>query len=228
MNGAKAEKTTRGSGPVASGADAGSKAPRTSRGERTRAALVAAARKIFERDGYLNVRLSDIPAEAGSASGTFYTYFNGKEEIFEAVLAEVEADMMRSDRQPGDPDDPVSLIRDGNRAYLEAYQRNASIMRCFEQAAVSDPYFQQLRSSRAHRFIDRNAKAIKRFQERGIVDPQLDPVLASQALSAMVSQLAFLAYVLEDPVPLDDLVEVTTRLWTNALWITGPDRPASQ
>lgn len=198
------------------------KMPRTTRGQRTRAALVAAARRIFERDGYLDVRLSDIPAEAGCASGTLYTYFNGKEDIFEAVLAMVEEDMLHGAHPIADPDDPLEQIRIGNRAYLESYQRNALVMRCFEQAAVSDPHFQKLRSMRAHRFIERNAKSISRLQAQGVVDPDLDPELASRALSSMVSRLAFSAYVLEDPVPLEDLVEVTTRLWANALWITGP------
>ncbi|MBE7324742.1 TetR/AcrR family transcriptional regulator [Nocardioides sp. Y6] len=205
--------------------DAGPKRPRTTRGERTRSALVAAARRIFERDGYLNVRLSDIPAEAGCASGTLYTYFNGKEDIFEAVLALVEDDMLHGDRDAAPSSDPLDQIRSANRSYLESYQRHALVMRCFEQAAVSDPHFQKLRSMRAHRFIERNAAAIRRLQAEGVADPALDPELASKALSAMVSRVAFSAYVLEDPVPLDDLVEVTTRLWANALWITGPHTP---
>lgn len=35
--------------------------PVTARGMRTRAALVAAARRVFERDGYIDARLTDIP-----------------------------------------------------------------------------------------------------------------------------------------------------------------------
>ena len=52
--------------------------PVTRRGIRTRQALVEAARVVFERDGYLDARLSDITAEANCATGTFYTYFNDK------------------------------------------------------------------------------------------------------------------------------------------------------
>ncbi|MYS96131.1 TetR family transcriptional regulator [Streptomyces sp. SID5469] len=50
---------------------------RTRRGVRTRDALVAAARRIFERDGYLEARIVDIAAEAGVAAGSFYTHFTG-------------------------------------------------------------------------------------------------------------------------------------------------------
>src|ERR1700721_2334755 len=69
-------------------------APSSGRGKRTRATLVKAARTIFERDGFLDARITDITAEATVASGTFYTYFNSKEEIFAAVVESVEEDML--------------------------------------------------------------------------------------------------------------------------------------
>src|SRR6516162_5242166 len=37
----------------------------TPRGDRTREELVEAARRVFERDGFVNVRVADIVAEAG-------------------------------------------------------------------------------------------------------------------------------------------------------------------
>ena len=48
-------------------------APPSPRGQRTRAALIVAARSVFERDGYLDARTTDIAEQANVASGTFYT-----------------------------------------------------------------------------------------------------------------------------------------------------------
>jgi hypothetical protein len=42
--------------------------PATARGARTRAALIAAVRKVFERDGYRDAKLSDFTKEAGCAT----------------------------------------------------------------------------------------------------------------------------------------------------------------
>lgn len=75
--------------------------PATARGVRTRAALVWAARTIFERDGFLASRLTDITAEAECSVGTFYTYFNTKDEIFDAVMESAKGDMLH----PGMSDD---------------------------------------------------------------------------------------------------------------------------
>ncbi|MGH2927257.1 MAG: TetR family transcriptional regulator, partial [Solirubrobacteraceae bacterium] len=58
------------------------KAPVRARGVRTRAALIDAARRVFERDGYLEARVADIAAAAGVAHGSFYTYFDSKDDVF--------------------------------------------------------------------------------------------------------------------------------------------------
>src|SRR5688500_10413505 len=46
--------------------------PTTERGRRMRARLLAAAREVFERDGFLDARVTDISAAAGVAHGSFY------------------------------------------------------------------------------------------------------------------------------------------------------------
>jgi hypothetical protein len=42
---------------------------------------VRAAQTVFERDGLLDARIADITATAGTATGSFDTYFNGKQEV---------------------------------------------------------------------------------------------------------------------------------------------------
>src|SRR5260370_35107047 len=85
--------------------------PATERGLRTRAALVAAARKVFERLGYLDARLIDITRAAKCSAGTFYTYFSSKEEIFAAVLEVPPADKRHPRTPPVAPqDDPAPTL----------------------------------------------------------------------------------------------------------------------
>src|SRR5882757_1593536 len=56
------------------------------RTETTRTKLLAAAERIFARDGFEGARLEDIAAGAGYTRGAFYANFGGKEEIFFALL----------------------------------------------------------------------------------------------------------------------------------------------
>ena len=56
--------------------------PRSRKGVKTRSRLVTAAKEIFERDGFLDARISDIAERAGLSHGSFYHYFESKEEVF--------------------------------------------------------------------------------------------------------------------------------------------------
>jgi len=194
--------------------------PVTTRGARTRKSLVDATRVVFERDGYLDSRLTDITAEANCSTGSFYTYFDNKAEIFAAVLDAAKEDMMHPGMDRIDAtEDPYALIEASNRSYFEAYGRNAKLMGLLEQVASIDPQFREVRRRRSVDFIDRNARGIANLQQLGIADAELDPLMASRALSAMVSRLAFYTYVLGELGSLDDLVFTSTRIWCNALRI---------
>ncbi|GAA2571296.1 TetR/AcrR family transcriptional regulator [Mycolicibacterium diernhoferi] len=206
------------------GAPEAKELPSTARGLRTRAALVTAARTVFERDGFLGSRLSDITAEAHCSAGTFYTYFSSKEEIFAAVLAAAEDDMLH----PGmphvaDEDDPAAVIEASNRAYLVAYLRNAKLMALMRQVATIDTDFEALRRHRSEKFVERNARHIAELQGRGLADRSLDPLLTSYALSGMVSRMAMEVLVVGER-DLDDVVDTLTKLWVNGLKLpAGPD-----
>jgi len=198
--------------------------PQTARGKRTRDALIAAARTLFERDGFVDSRLVDIAAEAKCSIGSFYTWFDSKEEIFAAVLHEAQNDMLH----PGtgrieETDDPVAIILASNRAYFEAYKRNAKLNQLLQQVAAVDPRFRAMRKARTDAFVSRNARAIADLQRRGLADLKVDARLAAISLSAMVGRLASEAFVFGTDHDIDVLVETATRLWTNALGLTTPE-----
>lgn len=202
----------------ATAGETGRAAPRSARGHRTRAALVAAARTVFERDGFLDARITDITKEAGVASGTFYTYFDSKEEIFQAVVEAVQEDMLHPRlRERLGEEDPLALIDAANRDYLLAYKRNARLMALFEQVAQIDDEFRELRRKRGAAFVRRNAKMISRLQESGRADPELDPMIAAHALSGMVGRIAYSVYNLGERIPFERLVTTLNQLWANAL-----------
>jgi AcrR family transcriptional regulator len=190
-----------------------------------------AARRIFERDGYVRARITDIAGEAGVAHGSFYSHFDGKQDIFAAVMAEVQEEMLH----PGPAltavgPDPVAVIEAANLAYLEAYRRNTRLMALLEQVAAVDENFRELRLRRSAAFLARNARAIRRLQRAGLADPALDADLASLALSTMVSRSAYVAFVLgRAPADIGPLAATLTRLWVGALRIpAGPDQSAEQ
>src|SRR5258706_11211152 len=69
---------------------------RRTQGERTaqtRAALIAAARRLFGAEGFAAVGAERITREAGMTRGALYHQFDGKADLFAAVLDQVEAEI---------------------------------------------------------------------------------------------------------------------------------------
>jgi AcrR family transcriptional regulator len=62
------------------------KNPKTARGAKTKAKLIEAAVKEFGARGYHECMIADITKRANVAMGTFYVYFESKEEIFRELV----------------------------------------------------------------------------------------------------------------------------------------------
>jgi AcrR family transcriptional regulator len=56
-----------------------------------RSELIACAQKLFYSKGYESTSVRDIVDEIGVAKGTFYYYFDSKQAILEALVAELSA-----------------------------------------------------------------------------------------------------------------------------------------
>ena len=59
----------------------------------TRAKLVSAARRAFGTVGYAEASMDDFTAAAGLTRGALYHHFGDKKGLFEAVIAEIDAEM---------------------------------------------------------------------------------------------------------------------------------------
>ena len=73
------------------GATAAAKVPRTPRGERTLRKILDAAREEFGERGFSDSSIVGITQRAGVALGTFYTYFDSKEALFQALVRDMSA-----------------------------------------------------------------------------------------------------------------------------------------
>lgn len=51
--------------------------------------ILEAATKVFSEKGYIEASIKNITDEASVAVGTFYNYFNNKEEVLEQIYEEI-------------------------------------------------------------------------------------------------------------------------------------------
>jgi AcrR family transcriptional regulator len=206
-------------------------APRSPKGARTRARLVDAAKRVFERDGFLEARIVDIAETARIAPGSFYHYFDSKEQIFREVAQAQEERLTAPPGEPppasGSPDaSPWDRIRRANRLYLERYRDEAALMGVIEQVSRYDPEVNAARMATMKHFVERAERAIRRLQRAGQVDRRINPSTAADALGAMVARFAELWLVQGyRDYDFDDAVEQLTLLWGNALGLSPEPAP---
>src|SRR5690348_5658366 len=80
---------------------------------RTRAALLAAARALFASRGLEQTTIAEIAERADVATGSFYNYFAGKEQVLESLLedelSKQRALLRRRQDQVEDPAEKISI-----------------------------------------------------------------------------------------------------------------------
>ena len=194
--------------------------PRSAKGRRTRANLIKAAKEVFERDGFLNARIADISETAGLSHGSFYHYFDSKEQVFRELANAQEVSVLEM-HKPGEhspPDQaPIDRIREGNRHYLEAYKREAKLMRVIEEVSRYDDEVLAVRMQRQQEFAQKLQASIVRLQKEGIADKSIDPHYAANALGGMVAKFAEMWFGQNGRYSMDKAVDQLTLLWANAL-----------
>lgn len=61
--------------------------------EKTRALLLATARKVFTERGYAETSMDDLTAQAGLTRGALYHHFGDKQGLLAAVVQQLDAEM---------------------------------------------------------------------------------------------------------------------------------------
>jgi AcrR family transcriptional regulator len=83
---------------------------------RTRAALLSAARALFASQGMEQTAIAEIAERADVATGSFYNYFAGKEQLLEALLEdELSSQRVLLEARQDQVDDPAEKISIAHR-----------------------------------------------------------------------------------------------------------------
>jgi AcrR family transcriptional regulator len=188
---------------------------RKAKAAETEAALKEAARRQFVERGYLNTKISDITADAGRATGSFYDHFTGKEDLLRALLA----DMRDQGHDLAAPEHPAHDLtdRDQLRQHLAVAWR---VMRdnrpvtiaLFESAIAAGPgsgdFWRRL-VEETQMFRDH----LRHLEQREHPLPG-DPTLVGVAIGGMLSMLAYalLADTPDSRLADDEVVDTLTDL----------------
>jgi AcrR family transcriptional regulator len=166
---------------------------RKAKAAETEEALKAAALRQFAERGYLNTKITDITAAADRATGSFYQHFASKEDLLQALLADLHAQAGSAfddvGQPPHDLTDPDQLRQHLAAAWGVMRDYRPVVTALFESAMAAGPASGELWK----RLADDTGMLrdhLEYLQSRGDALPG-DPTLVAAAIGGMLSMLAY-------------------------------------
>jgi AcrR family transcriptional regulator len=185
------------------------KVPRTARGRETLRRLLDAAGAEFGERGFHEASISGITRRAGTALGSFYTYFDSKDAIFTALVRDMSSRVaLAAAGAVGEGSSGLQREREALAGFLHFAREHKEIYRIIDEAEFADPA-----SYRAHYEVtaSRIAARLGEGVKAGMVrDGEQD--VRAWAIMGMNVFLGLRFGVWDDGRPVDDITAVAADL----------------
>jgi AcrR family transcriptional regulator len=187
--------------------------------------LLTAAEELFGERSYHRTTVADICARAGMATGSFYSYFGSKAEIFAAVVRAINTDLRRSMKEALDRADGGQRAneRASFRAYFDLLSARPWIERIVRESEFIDPslfreYYEHL--TRGY------ARGVRAAQLEREVDARYDPEVIAFAYTGIGNfvGMRWAEWTAGGSVP-DDVLEDILELLRRGLPPKAPKAP---
>jgi AcrR family transcriptional regulator len=189
--------------------------------------IIAAAKKVFARNGFHDTTIADIAKEAELAYGSVYWYFDSKDDLFRQLIAveeyglrtHVAVALAKSGTQFGFAEAP---FRASLRATFEFFDANpATAKLLFRDAYALDSRFDKQLGGVYERFIDDIASLIAAAQNRGDV-LAAPPRLVAYMLTALIGHMAHRRLSTDDGISSSEAADLVVALVIKGLRPSEP------
>jgi len=191
------------------------------RTEETRRALLSAARSLFREQGYAATTVADITRRAERGHGTFYLYFDNKQDVFAALLAGMGDAIKGQARTLWRHESPVFAVWLGVRNFFEVVTADQDLWHLLEEMAAVDQTARALRARMRASFVHHVRRGLEESPHLAATDLDLD--LVADLLMAMVFRFARLGHL---PAPPDVLACYVSVVWARGLGYPSNDLDA--
>jgi len=191
--------------------------------DRRRAQILAAASRVFARQGFHRTTVREIAREAGLADGTIYLYFASKRELLLALLGQLG----RVDERPADF---AAMAGVDARTFIDAYLRRRfadlgewrQLFAAVIPEVLADADLRAAQIEQATPAFEAAEAELARRMEAGEL-PRRDPALATRVVAGTIIGLLVFD-VMGDPVVRarwEDLPAFLAGLWFDGLGSEG-------
>lgn len=197
--------------------------PVQDRGRRTRQKVLLAARRVLVRRGYYAARVEEITRLARVGYGTFYKYFNNKQDVLEAVMEEVYLQLNEvSFPSQVEASHLEDQIRTGITNYFKVYYKNRELLLALQPAALMSTRIRRFISEMRDRNVQWMVREMKNLNMQGWKFQGNQEVL-SLALLYTVESVAQEWITLRKHLKLADVTDTLCEIWFRTIL---PSRPS--
>ncbi len=154
-----------------------------------RAAIIAAAEKVFDANGYAATTMAAIAAQAGIAKGSIYNYFESKQDLFTQVCVSAldvnEADLDRLVAGPASAPDKIRAVLDRWHERLGRYARVGRLILEFWATAAREKRRNALPET-LEKLCTEGEQQVRTILEQGIRAGEFSRQVNAGAASAMI------------------------------------------
>ncbi len=172
------------------------------RGEQTRQRLLDAGAKVLPARGYHDARVDDIVELAGVSHGSFYRYFDNKDDFFRVLAEQASRRMIELlDQFPDDAD--ANALRDWLDDWFTTYESNGGVISTWQEMHASEPALVEFGQQVAAAVL---ARLMQVLEGRGFGDPMVDAL----ALLALIERVPYSVFTLRFTERADAIVAMVT------------------
>jgi AcrR family transcriptional regulator len=177
--------------------------PNTTRGRRTRAAILDSAAQLMHERGMAAASMDDVLLASGAGKSQLYHYFDGRQDLCAAVL-HYQFERVRA-AQPSLDDLSCTDLRTWRDEVLEAF-RNSGGGTCplgaFTAQTDSDPFLRDTLTALFDRWQQSLGDLVRRADAAGALQAGIDPEAAGLALLTAHQGGTILAHLHRSEEPL--------------------------
>ena len=166
--------------------------PAEARKRDKRRQILEAAVSVFADRGFHKSRVSDVARAAEVADGTIYLYFKSKDDILISLFEEAMQEMIDgANAAIADVDDPLERLRAFALFHMNNVEEQRAVAKVLQvELRLSNTFMKEYKPAALVAYLNIVGSAIADGQARGLVRPEVNPIIARRAFFGALDEIA--------------------------------------
>jgi AcrR family transcriptional regulator len=196
--------------------------PKQTRGIETKEKIVKAATKLFTQKGYHQTNALQIAAAADVATGTFYSYYNNKREVFAEIIERIFRNIPEKvllNFEPKILETPADTYKEGKSLahilisqILSEYKVNSQLLKQILAMALLDKEIEKIRHKEEKKQINMLVSYMEKYKKYiRVSDFEAAAVLLLKCAEEMMHQIKFNSTGVEKERLINEMEDIVLR-----------------